>query len=325
MEIVKKKTLISVVIPVYGCYSCLEELCNRINKVFKLKMPDTEYEVLLVNDASPDESWKKIEELAKIDKRIMGISLSRNFGQHRAITAGLDFSGGDWVVVMDCDLQDPPEEIARLYNEALMGYDIVMGRRSVRIDSFFKKVSSKLFHLIHNWLSGTKTDPDVANFCICSRKVVNAIKKIREQSRFFPSLLQWVGFKKTYIDINHAKRREGKSSYSLRKLISLAIEDIVAFSNKPLKMAVYFGFFVSLFSFSYAFYLVVRYIFFSFSVEGWTSVIVSIWLATGLIIMIAGIVGIYVSRIFDEVKGRPIYIVKDTTENRTIERDLLVE
>ena len=310
------KTHISIIIPIYGCGNSLLELYNRLVKT--LSTITNEFEIIMVNDASPDDAWKSIKELAKKDNRVKGISFSRNFGQHRAITAGLDYAKGDWVVVMDCDLQDQPEEILKLYNKAQEGYDVVFGRRYQRKDSLFKRLSSKIFHKILGYFTESEMDSSIANFSIISSKVVDKIKKLREQNRLYPFFVNWVGFKRIDIDIEHAKRKEGDSSYTLQKLIELAIDAIISQSNKPLKLAIKFGFTMSFLSLIYAVWLIIRYFIFSISVEGWTSVMVSIYFIGGLLFANMGILGLYIGKIFDETKNRPLYIIEETTFNEMV-------
>ena len=309
------KAHISIIIPIYGCGNSLLELYNRLVKT--LSTITNEFEIIMINDASPDDAWKSIKELAEKDNRVKGISFSRNFGQHRAITAGLDYAKGDWVVVMDCDLQDQPEEILKLYKKAQEGYDVVFGRRYQRKDSLFKRISSKLFHKILGYFTESKMDSAIANFSIISSKVVDKIKKLREQNRLYPFFVNWVGFKRIDIDIEHAKRKEGESSYTLQKLIELAIDAIISQSNKPLKLAIKFGFTMSFLSLIYAVWLILRYFIFSISVEGWTSVMVSIYFIGGLLFANMGILGLYIGKIFDETKNRPLYIIEETTFNET--------
>ncbi|RXJ95861.1 glycosyltransferase [Arcobacter sp. AHV-9/2010] len=302
---------ISIVTPVYGCCKSLNNLYERLNRT--LSTITENFEIIMVNDASPDNAWEAIKELAKKDDRVKGINLSRNFGQHKAITAGLDYANGDWVVVMDCDLQDQPEEIIKLYNKAQEGYDIVFGRRAQRQDGFFKKLSSRLFYKVYDYFTESKVDNTIANFSIISKKVLHNLKKLKEQNRMYPLFINWIGFNKAEIDIEHASREEGKSSYTLKKLIDLAIDSIVSQSNKPLKLSIKFGFIVSFLSLIYAFWLTIRYFLFSIPVEGWTSVMVSIYFIGGLLFANMGILGLYIGKIFDETKNRPIYVVQEST------------
>jgi len=302
-------THISIVTPVYGCSECLEQLYQRL--VDTLTKITDNFEIILVNDASPDNAWDIIIQLAHKDKRVKGINLSRNFGQHKAITAGLDYASGEWIVVMDCDLQDQPEEILKLYNKAQEGYDIVWGQRTERQDSFLKKLSSKLFHIIYNYFTEQNKDETIANFSIVSNKVTKYIKYIREQNRNYPIFINWLGFTSTQIPIAHAAREEGISSYTFSKLINMAIDNIVSQSNKPLKLSIKFGFIVSLLSIFFAVYLIIRYFITGIPVAGWTSVMVSIYFIAGLLFANMGVLGLYIGKIFDETKERPLYIIKN--------------
>jgi len=306
-----KKIHISIVVPVYGCCKSLNSLYERLNKTLHTMTND--FEVIMVNDASPDNAWESIKELAKKDARVKGINLSRNFGQHKAITAGLDYTSGDWVVVMDCDLQDQPEEIVKLYNKAQEGYDIVFGRRAERKDSFLKQLGSKLFYKVYDYFTDANTDNTIANFSIISKKVLNTLKTMKEQNRTYPLFVHWTGFKRTEVNVEHSSRDDGKSSYTLNKLVILAIDSIVSQSNKPLKLSIKFGFSIALLSLLYGSWLVLKYFAFSIPVEGWTSVIVSIYFIGGLLFANMGILGLYIGKIFDETKNRPIYIVQETT------------
>ncbi len=304
-------TYISVIIPIYSCIQSLGELYTRLETTLT-KISD-DFEIIMINDASPDGAWEVIKILSLKDKRIKGINLSRNFGQHRAIAAGLDYAKGNWIVIMDCDLQDRPEEIIKLYNKASEGYDIVFGKRIERKDNFLKKLGSKVFYKIYDYFTESKVDNTIANFSIISKKVLNSLKQLKEQNIVYPLFINWIGFKRVEINIEHSKREDGKSSYTLSKLINLAIDSIVSQSNKPLKLSIKFGFIVSFISFIYAFWLIIRYFIFSVPVEGWTSVMVSIYFIGGLLFANMGILGLYIGKIFDETKNRPLYLVQETT------------
>ena len=211
---------ISIVSPVYKAENIVADLIKRV--VIEVSKITDDFELILVEDGSPDKVWQKIEQQCQLDKRIIGIKLSRNFGQHYAITAGLDFASGDWIVVMDCDLQDQPEEIVKLLSKAQEGFDIVLAQRENRQDSFFKKTYSKLFYRTLGYLTGSEQDESVANFGIYSNKVISEIVKMRESIRYFPTMVKWVGFKVTKVTVEHAERIEGKSSYNLKKMLNLA-------------------------------------------------------------------------------------------------------
>ena len=300
---------ISVVIPVYKAEGCMHELYKRL--VTSLESITSDFEIILVEDCGGDKSWEIINALAQKDHRVKGIQFSRNFGQHYGITAGLDHCNGNWIVVMDCDLQDQPEEIPKLYNEARKGFDVVYARRAVRQDHLFKRWSSHLFYKVFDYLTEQQSDPAVANFGIYSRKVIDNFRSMRESVRAFPLFVRWLGFPSSFIDVEHAPRFSGTSSYTFYKLMHLAINVIVAQSNRPLRLSIKFGFFMALGSFLMALYYTVRYFLFFIPVSGWTSVMVSIYFLAGLFFVNAGFVGLYIGRIYDEVKGRPLYVVRE--------------
>ena len=301
---------ISVVSPIYGCKACLPELYERL--VASLSQISPSFEIILVNDACPENSWECIELLCERDSRVKGINLSRNFGQHYAISAGLDHARGEWVVVMDCDLQDQPEEILKFYAKAQEGYDIVFGQRVNRRDSFFKKFGSAAFNRVLEYFTGSRHDNTIANFGIYAKKVIATINRYREQSRDFLLFARLVGFKKAVIEIEHAPRAHGESSYTFSKLIRLAIDSIVSHSNKPLRLCIKLGFFIAMASMGFALWLILRYFFYHTPTEGWTSLMVSMFFMFGLLFAVIGIVGLYIGKIFDEVKQRPLYIIGET-------------
>ncbi len=302
---------LSVVIPVYKAENCLDELYMRLKAALESISPD--FEIVLVEDCGGDNSWQEIERLAAADPRVRGIQFSRNFGQHYGITAGLDFCHGDWVVVMDCDLQDRPEEIPRLYAKAQDGYDIVLARRGSRRDPPLKRITSWLFYKIFSYLADIEYDGDSGNFRIMSRKVVKNFRRMGEQLRFFGGLVQWMGFPTTSIEVEHAERVEGKSTYTFAKLWKLAAETIIAYSDKPLRLAVRVGFAMAFFSFCYGAYILGRALIYGSPIPGWNSLIVSLYFIGGIIIAILGILGIYLGKAFDESKKRPLYIIRRAT------------
>lgn len=303
--------LLSIVSPIYRGEKMLEELVSRIKTSVKSITDD--YEIILVNDASPDNSWAKIKEISIIDKKVKGINLSRNFGQHYAITAGLSRTSGDWVVVMDCDLQDRPEEIPNLFQKAQEGFDSVFAQRVERKDSFSKRLSSVLFYRVLSFLTDTKQDHSVANFGIYNRQVVNAILSMGDSIRYFPIMAQWVGFRKAYLPVEHAEREEGRSSYSLFKQFRLASDNMIGFSDKPLRLMLSFGFYMVILSLLVALFYLVKYLLGEIEVDGFTTLIISMWLLSGIIIMMVGVAGIYIGKIFDRVKGRPTFIISETS------------
>jgi dolichol-phosphate mannosyltransferase len=306
---VSKKVNLSIVIPIYGCKTNIIELYIRLEKVLNKISPS--FEIIFINDASPDGSWEIIVDIAQRDKRLIGINLSRNFGQHYAIKAGLDNCNGDYIIVMDCDLQDRPEEIEKFYNKAIEGYDVVLGMRKGRKDNFFKRNTSKLFFIAYNYLTEVKIEPGIGNFALYSRKVINEYNKIRERNQALILFAGWLGFNSTTIEIEHSERKHGKSSYNINKLLNLAINNIISQSNKPLRMFIKFGFSIATLSFIYSIYLITKKLIYG-SALGWTSIMVAIFFIGGLLFANLGIVGLYLGRIFDELKNRPLYIISQT-------------
>ena len=301
---------LSIVSPVYHGEKMLNELVQRIHAAIKELTDD--YEIILVNDCSPDLSWQKITEICSHDKKVKGINLSRNFGQPYAITAGLSYAAGEYVAVIDCDLQNKPEDLPAMYRKAKEGYDIVSARRVVREDTFLKRLSSATFHRVYDFLSGFKTDKAVAEFGIYSRKVVKVYCSIPEYSRSFVELVHTLGFKKTTVDVLHDHRLEGESSYNLYRLLKLSYDSIISNSNRPLHLAVSLGLIMSVLSFLMAIYNIFAKFYGLNEVVGYTSTIFSIWFVGGLLLFMMGILGLYIGKIFDQVKGRPVFIVSET-------------
>lgn len=300
---------ITVVSPVYKAPKILPELIDRLEK--SLSKITGSFDIILVDDCCPWDSWSVIETLCSKHTFIRGIKLSRNFGQHYAITAGLDYAKGDWVVVMDCDLQDQPEEIHKLLNEAQKGYDLVLAARRKRKDRFFKRSFSIIFYKILSYLSGATYDARIANFGLYSKKVIDAVNKFREPIRYFPGLIQYVGFKAKTVEIEHALRSEGETSYNLSRLFKLATDIILAYSDKPLRIIVKLGLIISLLSFFYVGFSLWQWYNGLIMVPGFTSLIASIWFLSGVTISTLGTVGLYLGKTFDASKQRPIYLVSE--------------
>lgn len=299
---------LSIVSPVYKGEAMIKSLIQRVQASVESITPN--YELILVNDHSPDKSWQLIVEYCGKDQRIKGIDLSRNFGQHNAITAGLYHASGDWIIVMDCDLQDRPEEIPNLYAKAMDGWDIVFARRINRKDSLLKRSQSYVFHRVFNWLSGLQTDETIANFGIFKKEVIEVFNKMPEKARSFGSLIDYLGFRRTAIDVQHDARAEGKSSYNLTKLIALSLDIIISNSNKPLRISIIIGFIMSTISILLAAYNVFAKIAGVITVSGYTTTVFSIWFIGGLLLFVLGIIGIYIGMIFDQVKARPLFVVR---------------
>ena len=301
--------MISIVSPVYRAEKILPILVSEINLVMERIGED--YEIILVDDRSPDNSWEVMKVLSSQNPKIKSIRLSRNFGQHSAIFAGLTKTKGDWVVVMDCDMQDQPKEIAKLYKKALEGYDIVLGQRENRKDKFLKKLSSKLFYKVFNYLSGGHFNNEIGNFGIYRKKAIDSILNINDYIKFFPLFINWVGFRNISIPIEHGEREEGKSSYSISRLLKLAFNVIVSFSDKPLRLFINFGLSISILSFIVGLYYLYLALTGKIAQPGFSSLILSIWFLSGIIISCIGIVGVYLGKTFDQAKNRPTFIIDE--------------
>jgi dolichol-phosphate mannosyltransferase len=299
---------ISIVIPVYRAERILPALCERIDAT--LGALGQKFEVVLIDDRSPDGSWEVMRQMAFRYPAITAVRLSRNFGQHYAITAGLDLVQGEWTVIMDCDLQDQPEEIPRLLAAAEQGYDIVLARRKQRADEPRRGLFSRLFYTAFNLLSGYRMDPAVGSFRIMRRNVVEAYRSMRETSRLFGGMIEWLGFETTYADVEHARRYEGKSTYNIRSMMRLAFDGIIAFSNRPLYLSIGAGFVMSVLSSGFGFFLIIRFLLDRrIAVPGWLSLVTLTTFIGGLILLNLGILGIYVGRVYEQAKGRPLYVV----------------
>jgi len=279
------KPHISVISPVYKAEKIVSELVRQLHE--NLTSITNDYEIILVNDASPDNSWEAVIAECTKDNRVKGINLSRNFGQHYAITAGLHYAKGEWV-----------------------GWDIVYARRTARQDKFTKRLFSKLFYTVFTYLSGMKT-PNNGNFGIYHSRVIAEYNKMKEYARSFGTLIQYLGFNSCVINVRHGERFEGKSSYTLAKLIRLAADIILSTSDKPLKLSIKFGLIVSVISFLLALYNIIARLTGINQLAGYTATVFSIWFVGGIILFVLGITGLYIERIFAQVKGRQLFIVKN--------------
>jgi dolichol-phosphate mannosyltransferase len=287
----------------------LDELVRRVKAAVPPLADD--YEIILVNDCSPDDSWAKIKEICARDPKVKGVNLSRNFGQQKAITAGISKSVGEWVVVMDCDLQDVPEEIPHLFAKAQEGYDVVFAQRVVREDNFLKKLSSTLFHGVFAYLTDAESDKTISNYGVYHRKVIEAVLAMGDSFRSFGTMISWVGFNVAKLPVKHAARLEGTSGYNFMKLMRLAIDTMIAYSDKPLKLIIEFGFVVVAFSILLSCYYLAKYFIVGMAVSGFTTLVISLWMIAGIIITILGVIGLYISRIFENTKHRPIFIISE--------------
>lgn len=305
-----KNYVYSIVIPVLNEEKVLNELYQRLTKV----MTDIgeSYEIIFINDGSTDNSLKIMKQLQTHDKRIKIIDFSRNFGHQIAITAGIDFTSGDAVITIDADLQDPPEVIPNLIKKWKEGYEVIYGIREKRKgENFFKKITALIFYRLINKMTMINMPPDSGDFRLIDKKVVNNLKNIRENNRYVRGLTYWIGFKQIGVPYERDKRFAGKSKYPIKKLFKLAYDAIFSFSNFPLKIATYFGFIVSFLSFLYLIYALIIKLFTNSVIHGWTSLMISILFLGGVQLICLGIIGEYIARINDEVKKRPLYIIKE--------------
>lgn len=305
----KSAPYISVISPIYGCAGCLEDLADRVSSC--LRSNGYAFELILVDDCSPDGAWARITELAKLHPFLKAIRLSRNFGQHYAIAAGIEKAKGDIVVVMDCDMQDPPEEIPKLVKAVENGAEAAFAQRVDRQDRILKRLGSWAFFRMLSWLTDVRQDHTTANFGAFSRKVIRAINAMPERNRCFPLMIKWTGFKAEFVPVPHQARTIGKSGYSLKKLIRLATDIVLSYSDKPLRLVIRLGLLFALMAFFMVGWTLFRYIHGDTQVAGFTSIIASIWLVGGVSISCMGILGLYIGRLFVDSKRRPYYLIAE--------------
>lgn len=299
---------ISVVIPVYGAPHTIATLHSALtNQIQKMGY---EYEIIFVNDSCPKNSWSEILKICKNDVKIKGINLVKNFGQHNAIACGLEHVTGDWVYVMDCDLQDDPAYMGLLLDEALKGYDVVIARRDIRKESLFKKAQSYFFFKILSIFSGIKLDHRNGNYGVYSKRVIDSINSLQDRVRIFPLMVSWFGYDTSFVSITQMARHEGKSSYTFTKAIKLAFDLTIALTTRPLIWSVQVGAVSALLSIILAISFIVRYFLYGLAPSGWTSLIVVISFSTGVILLNLGIFGLYLARVYDQVRLRPYYHIK---------------
>lgn len=305
----KSDFLLSVIIPVYNESGNIKALLARL-------MPTVEkyrYEILFVNDGSADNTVPEIKAECKKNPAIKLISFTRNFGHQNALSAGYQYVKGDCVVSIDADLQDPPELIDQMVNAWQKGFEIVYAhRRSRDKDSIFKRSTAWLFYWLINQVSELSIPTDVGDYRLLDRSVVQFLNVLPEYARFLRGLVAWSGYKTTYVDFDRSTRHAGNTHYPFRKMLSFAVTGITAFSTKPLRVVIYFGFLTAMVGFlgmAYAFLL--RLMPHQYWVTGWTAIFVSITFFSGVQIFILGVIGEYIGRIFTQVQGRPLYLVKE--------------
>jgi dolichol-phosphate mannosyltransferase len=296
------------VVPVYGCRECLRELHRRLCTT--LEALTGEFELVLVDDGSPDDAWPVLRELTTLDGRVVALRLSRNFGQHAAITAGLAASRGRWVVVMDCDLQDPPEEIPRLYAKALEGYDVVLSRREERVESLPRRFAASAYFRFHNMIARGNLHTNYTNLSVVSRKVVDSFLALRDQDRQYLLILHWLGFRRAELEVKQADRHAGRSSYTFRELAKVAVDGLFFQSTVLLRWIVYLGFLIALAGTVLAAYALFSWIS-GHQLPSWTALPMFGLFLAAFIIISGGVTGLYVGKIFDQVKGRPLFVVDE--------------
>jgi glycosyltransferase involved in cell wall biosynthesis len=297
---------LSVVIPVYGCGECLRELHSRLRE--NIEPLTADYELIFVDDASPDGAWETLAELAREDPTVKAIRLSRNFGQHAAITAGLAESSGSRVIVMDCDLQDPPEEVGRLYAKAREGYDVVLTQRPRRRQPLFRRVTGNAYFRVRKMLVGGNLQNNMPNLSLLSRKVVDAFLRLRDKDRQYLLIVDWLGFRTAVVHIEQDARYAGRSSYTLGALVRVAIDGIFFQSTVLLRWIIYAGFIIASIGLALVGYTLVV-LALGRHLPDWIALPMLILLLTGFLSVSAGVTGLYIGKIFEQVKGRPLYVV----------------
>ncbi|MES2590990.1 MAG: glycosyltransferase family 2 protein [Bacteroidota bacterium] len=314
-----KQTHISIVVPLLNEDGNIMVLYNALVPVVEKISPD--YEIIFVDDGSKDNSFQIIDTICQQNTRVLGISLSRNFGHQIALTAGMEHSSGEVVVTLDADMQHPPEIILELYNKYKEGFDIVNTIRLETVDSGpFKKITSHYFYKLINNLSDIHIEPSSADFRLMNRKTVTAFLQMKEKDRFTRGIISWMGFKQGVIEYTAPARFSGKSKYSIFKMFRFAADGITSFSAKPLRISFFAGLIVSLIGLLYAIYAVVEY-FNGKTTPGWASTLVSILIIGGIQLISIGIIGEYLARVFNEAKNRPMYLVKQYTSNEVTKKN----
>lgn len=311
-----KQTQISIVIPLLNEEGNIKVLYESLLPV--VEKISANYEIIFVDDGSKDSSFDIITKISQLNKRVLGISLSRNFGHQIALSAGLEHASGEVVVMLDADMQHPPEIIIDLHNKYKEGFDIVNTIRTETADvGIFKKITSYYFYKLINRLSDIHIEPAAADFRLMNRKTVNAFLQMKEKDRFTRGLVSWMGFKQAQIEYIAPQRFAGKSKYSLLKMFRFAADGITAFSAKPLRVSFFAGIIVSFTGLLYAIYAIFQY-FGGKNIPGWTSILVSILIIGGIQLISIGIIGEYLARVFNEAKNRPMYLVKEYTTSEEI-------
>jgi dolichol-phosphate mannosyltransferase len=309
----REKNLLSIVIPVFNEEGSIAETVKRLQNLQDDLAKEVDIELIFVDDGSKDNSLAYLRCIAEQNSSIKIISFSRNFGHQIAITAGIDLAVGNYVAVIDADLQDPPEFIAGMYRLALTGYDVVYGKRRSRAgESLFKKATATGFYRLLNYMCAIDIPTDTGDFRLMSRKVVEAFKQMRERHRFVRGMIPWLGYKSIALEYDRAERFAGETKYPLSKMLAFATNAILSFSSKPLTMAIHLGILTIFSGLAGGAYILYLKIFTNILIPGVTAILLSIVLFGGVQILLIGVVGEYIARIFEEAKGRPLYLVAET-------------
>lgn len=304
--------LLSVIIPIYNEALNIPLLYERLQNVLTNLPLQKEY--IFVNDGSKDQSISIIKQLTAKDSGVKFINFSRNFGHQIAVTAGLDVCKGDVIVIIDADLQDPPELIKAMFEKHQEGYEVVYAKRKKREgESFLKTFTAKMFYRILKSITNVEIPVDTGDFRLIDRKIVEVLKQMPEKSKFLRGQISWIGFNQTFVEYNRDERYAGKTGYTYKKMFKFALDGITSFSNFPLKLATWIGFIVSFFSFFMILWAVyARYFEPETYVDGWASIMVSVLFIGGIQLLCVGIIGEYIIRIIDNVRNRPLYIVSES-------------
>jgi dolichol-phosphate mannosyltransferase len=300
----------SILVPAHNEEAVLAECHRQLKEV--MDSTGERYELVFIDDGSRDRTGEVLEGLAAADLNVKVLSFSRNFGHQVAISAGMDHAAGDAVIVIDADLQDPPSVILQMIEKWKEGYDVVYGRRGERQgETVFKKATAFLFYRLLRSMTDVEIPTDVGDFRLIDRKVCDVLKRLQERNRFVRGLISWVGFRQTSVSYVREKRFAGETKYPLSKMLRFAFDAIFSFSHRPLKLATYLGVLISLAGFAYSGYALYLKLFTDRTVQGWTSLIAFTLVFDGIVLLILGIIGEYLGRIYDESKARPFYIVRE--------------
>lgn len=314
---------ISVIVPSFNEEKNVPLIYERLTST--LSQISDDYEIIFVNDCSKDNTLEVIKQLSKKDSHVKYISFSRNFGHQIAVSAGLDLCKGEAVVIIDADLQDPPELIFEMYKKYKEGYKVVYAKRKSREgETWFKKITAKLFYRFLAAMTSIEIPVDVGDFRLIDKVIVNHLRNMPEKSKYIRGQISWIGYKQTFVEYHRDARLYGKTNYPLKKMLRLAFDGITAFSDKPLKMASAIGIISAILSLLAIVYALISHFIFDSAVSGWTSLIISVLFIGGVQLITIGIIGEYIARINNDVRNRPLYIIDEDNiekEQKNIEKD----